>query len=141
MLGLIKRTFKHMDSDMQLCLSKSLVRPHLEYCSTVWAVLLKKKKEASEIEKVQRSATKMVKNIRDLSYSERLRKLGLPTLEYKRRRADMIETFKIIHGIDKVDKNDMNIKSSKKNCRTKYSHRELWKHGIVCPRILSQSEV
>ena len=84
----------------------------LFYC--MGGFIKKKKKEASEIEKVQRSATKMVKNIRDLSYSERLRKLGLPTLEYKRRRADMIETFKIIHGIDKVDKNDMNIKSSKK---------------------------
>ena len=103
MLGLIKRTFKHSDSDMLLCLYKSLVRPRLEYCSTVWTVLLKK--EASEIEKIQRRATKMVKNIKDLSYSERLRKLGLPTLECRRRRADMIETFKIIHGIDKVDKN------------------------------------
>ena len=103
MLGWIKRSFKHLDSDMLLCLYKSLVRPQLEYCSTVWTVLFKK--EASEIEKIQRRATKMIKNIKDLSYSERLRKLGLPTLEYRRRRADMIETFKIIHGIDKVDKN------------------------------------
>ena len=63
MLGLIKRTFKHLDSDMLLCMYKSLVRAHLEYCSTVWTVLLKKKKkkDASEIEKIQRRATKMVK--------------------------------------------------------------------------------
>ena len=92
LLGLIKRTFKHLDSDVLLCLYKSLMRPQLEYCSTVWTVLFKK--ETSEIEKIQRRATKLVKNIKDLSYSERLRKLGLPTLEYRRRRADMIEAFK-----------------------------------------------
>ena len=69
----------------------------------------------------------MVKNIKDPNYSERPRKLGLPTLEYRRLRADMIETFKIIHGIVKVEKNkiflhltrikqeDMNTKSSKNN--------------------------
>ena len=51
MRGLIKRTFKHLDSDMLLCLYKSLVRPQLEYCSTVWTVLFIK--EASEIEKIQ----------------------------------------------------------------------------------------
>ena len=60
-----KKTFKHLDSDTLLCLYKSMARPHLEYCSTVWTVLLKK--EASEIEKIQRRATKMVKNIKDLS--------------------------------------------------------------------------
>ena len=64
--------------------------------------------ETSEIEKIQRRATKMIKNIKDHSYSERLLKLGLPTLEYRRRRADMIETFKIIHGIHGIDKVDKN---------------------------------
>ena len=71
---------------------------------------------------------KWLKKIKDLSNSERLRKLGLPTLEYRRRRADMIETLKLIHGIHKVNRNkvffshltrikqeDKNIKSSKNN--------------------------
>ena len=42
-----------------------------------------------------------------LSYPERLRKLGLPTLEYRRERADMIQTYKILHNIDIVDKDKL----------------------------------
>ena len=34
-----------------------------------------------------------------LTYEERLRKLNLPTLTYRRFRGDMIETYKIMHEI------------------------------------------
>ena len=37
MLGLVKRTIKHRHSDMMVQLYKSLVCPHLEYCSPVWS--------------------------------------------------------------------------------------------------------
>ena len=37
--------------------------------------------------------------MKNLEYGERLRKLKLPTLKYRRMRGDMIETFKIITGI------------------------------------------
>lgn len=33
------------------------------------------------------------------SYDDRLRKLNLPTLTYRRKRNDMIETYKILHKI------------------------------------------
>ena len=33
-----------------------------------------------------------------------MRTLGLPSLEYRRERSDMIQVYKIMHGIDKVDK-------------------------------------
>ena len=36
-----------------------------------------------------------------------LRKLGLPTLEYRRQHADIIQVYKILNGIDKVDKNKL----------------------------------
>ena len=42
-----------------------------------------------------------------LPYPERLRKLGLPTLEYRRERADMIQTYKILYNIDIVDKDKL----------------------------------
>ena len=41
--------------------------------------------------------------IKELSYPERLRTLGLPTLEYRRRRADMLQVYKIMKQIDKID--------------------------------------
>lgn len=65
-LGLINRSFKYMDKDMFLQLFKSLVRPHLEYGSTVWSVA--NKKEAIIIENVQRRATRLIKEIQHLSY-------------------------------------------------------------------------
>jgi len=95
MLGLIKRNF-------QDTLYKSLVRPHLEYCCQVWSPYLSK--DINLIEGVQRRATKLIKNIKHLSYDERLENLGLSRLTTRRVRSDLIQTFKIINGIDKVDK-------------------------------------
>jgi hypothetical protein len=48
------------------------------------------KKEAIQIENVQRRATKLVKNIQHLSYSDRSRYLGLPSLQYRRLRGQTI---------------------------------------------------
>ena len=48
---------------------------------------------------MQKRATKQVKQISHLCYSERLKRLDLPTLRYRRHRGDMIEVFKILHGI------------------------------------------
>jgi len=49
-----------------------------------------------EIKKVKRRATKLVKGLKKFSYEERLRKLRLPTLKYRRIRGDMIEVFKVV---------------------------------------------
>ena len=89
MLGLIKRSFSFMDKEMFLPLYKALIRPHLEYATVVWSPFLKK--DIFLIENVQRRATKIVRYIRNLSYEERLKHLGLPTLKYRRERNDMIQ--------------------------------------------------
>ena len=68
----------------------------------MWSPLYKKDRIA--IENVQRRATRLVRACKNLSYPERLRKLGLPTLEYRRQRADMVQVYKILNDIDKVDK-------------------------------------
>ena len=52
----------------------------------------------------RRRATRLVKCIKHLPYSERLIALGLPTLKYRRERADMIQVYKILHDIDKADR-------------------------------------
>ena len=100
-LGIIFRTFTYLDSVIFLNLYKSLVRPHLEYATQIWSPLHKKDKIT--IENVQRRATHLVKSVKHLSYPERLKKLGLPTLEYRRQRADVLQVFKILQGIDNVD--------------------------------------
>ena len=99
-VGLIKRTFSNLTREMFIPLYKSLIRPVLEYCSTVWAPMYRN--QTNEIEKIQRRATKLVKNMHNLSYGDRLRNLGLETLEYRRLRADVIQVYRIFQGIDKV---------------------------------------
>ena len=56
------------------------------------------KKDIDILEKVQRRATKMVKECRGMSYSDRLRVCGLTTLERRRQRGDLIETYKLMTG-------------------------------------------
>ena len=100
-LGAVKHTFATLDKTNFLLLYKSLVRPQLEYATVVWNPRFKRDKDA--LEQVQRRATRLVSGLSHLSYQERLLSLGLPTLEFRRRRADVIQAFKIINGIDKIN--------------------------------------
>ena len=100
-LAIIKRTISNLTPEIFLPLYKALVRPLLEYCSPVWNPMLKKDK--TEIEKVQRRATKLIKSLSDLEYDERLYRLGLDSLNFRRRRADLIQVFRIIKKIDDLD--------------------------------------
>ena len=96
MLGFIKRTMVSRERGIILNLYKTLVRPHLEYCVQVWNPYLQKDKDA--LERIQRRVTKMIKGMRNLQYEERLKRCNMTTLEKRRCRGDLIETFKIMTG-------------------------------------------
>jgi len=100
-LGLIKRNFKFLSEECFVTLYKTMVRSHLEYAQGVWSPHLVG--HIKHIEKVQMRATKLIARIKDLSYSERLKELKLPTLKYRRFRGDMIELYKMITGIYNKD--------------------------------------
>ena len=68
-------------------------------------------------EQLQRRATKMIPELRDLSYEERLKECGLTTLETRRLRGDQIEVFKILNGYENIDRNM--FFSLKKDSRTR----------------------
>ena len=55
------------------------------------------------IEAVQRRFPRLIPGMAGLSYEERLKRLGLYSLEFRRMRWDLIETYKIIKGLDKLD--------------------------------------
>jgi len=74
-LGIINRTIVYRHMDIMLRLYKSLVRPHLEYCTAAWSPHYCKDKEL--IERVQRRFTRMIHDLKDLSYEQRLAKTKL----------------------------------------------------------------
>jgi len=101
-MGMVRRNCRRLDKEDFLLIYKTYIRPHVEYCVQAWSPYLKKDIEC--LEKVQRSATKMVHGLRHLSYEQRLRHLELTTLRERRIRGDLIETFKIITGKESVDR-------------------------------------
>ena len=74
----------------------SLVRPHQS-----WAPHLKK--DISTLEKVQRRAIRLIPELSQLPYEERLKALNLTTLEDRHVRGDLIEVFKLIKGFENID--------------------------------------
>ena len=100
-LGLIKRTIACKSKAVILRLYKSLVRPHLEYCIQAWRPHLVKDIEL--LEKVQRRATRMIEECAGKTYKERLKIVGLTTLECRRMRADLIEVYKILKGFEGIE--------------------------------------
>jgi len=75
---------------IMLSLYMTLVRSHVEYCSCDWNTYYSKDKE-----KIRHRYTKMIMNIQDKAYEERLRCLRLWTIEERRNRQDLIEVFKM----------------------------------------------
>ena len=101
MLAFMLSGREYKSRDVLLRLYKALVRPHLEYCEQFWAPYLRK--DVLALEGVQRRFTRMIPGMKGLSYEERLRSLGLYSMEFRRMRGDRIEIYRILRSLDRVD--------------------------------------
>jgi len=94
-LGIIRRSYQHIDKISFKYLFTALVRPHLEYCVTVWYPYLQK--DLNAIENVLRRSTKRINGLSEIEYEERLKLVNIPSMKYRLIRGDMILTYKIIN--------------------------------------------
>jgi len=109
-LAQLARAFHFRDRHIFVRLYVQYVRPHLEFSSPAWSPWLEKDIEC--LENVQRRAVKMVTGLRGTSYEEKLTELGLTTLSERRHQTDMLQTYKILTGKDKVKSESLFVKAS-----------------------------
>eukprot|EP00061_Rhincodon_typus_P005934 g26048.t1 len=79
----------------------TLARPLLENCVQSWSPCYRKK--IIKLERVQKTFTRMLPGMDSLTYKEKLDRLGLFSLEHRRLRDDLVEGYKVMRGINKVD--------------------------------------
>ena len=100
---LIRRNITYRDTTLIIPLYKAIVRPHLEYCIQAWRPY--QNNDIDQLERIQRRATKLIPELKHLSYERRLLECRLTTLKTRRLRGDLIEVIKILNEYEGIDSN------------------------------------
>ena len=104
-MGIIRKSFAHLDTKLLRSLNVTFIRPLLEFAVPACSPALKC--DIDLLERVQHRAIRLIPSLRSLNYEERLKALDIietidrslkTTLSERRRRGDMIQILKIFHG-------------------------------------------
>ena len=98
----ILRSFSFRDRSILPRIYQQYVRPHLEFAVPAWSPW--QRGDIDLIENVQKKMVREVTGLQGRTYEERLAKLGMETLEDRRLELDLVTAFKILKGVDDVDK-------------------------------------
>ena len=82
---------------------KQRVRPILEFSCPAWNPWLKS--DIDVLEKVQIKAVNAISTLKSKTYPEKLNELKLMSLETRRTRYDLVQVYKTLNSIDKVNSN------------------------------------
>ena len=97
---MIFRSFSTRSAQCLVKLFLIYVRPKLEYISPVWSPWMRK--DIDRIEGIQRFYTRKITGMGSLDYPARLLALHIQPLEVRRLHYDLIEAYKIIHGLSSL---------------------------------------
>jgi hypothetical protein len=93
-LWALRRSFKYWNAEAVPRLVNTFIRPLMEYGAPAYFPITKG--ECGQLERIQRTATRLIPALRSYSYLERCVRLDMFTLEYRRTRMDLIFTYKVL---------------------------------------------
>ena len=102
-LNQILKCFHYRDKIVFLNMYKQRVRPILEFSCPAWNPWLKS--DIDVLEKVQIKAVNAISTLKSKTYPEKLNELKLMSLETRRTRYDLVQVYKTLNSIDKVNSN------------------------------------
>ena len=103
--NLIHRTFSYRNPQFLTQMFNVFVRSKLEYASQVWNPQYIG--DILQLERVQRNFTKRIPGLYNISYTNRLQRLNINTLELRRIHLDLIFTYKVLHNKLQLDSNNL----------------------------------
>ena len=136
--GWMARNLVTRDRVVVLRVYKSLIRPILEYASSVWSP--SRIGLMNKLERVQRKVTKLI--YRDALYSDRSAMLKLPSLRWRRNYLDMLRVHFIVHGDEclrrelitfssEVSVSGASLRRHRYNIYKANVHTDIYKHHFV----------
>ena len=129
MLRNIRMAFHFLDKDMMRKIITSMIRAKLEYAEVIWSP--HKEKHVLKLERIQRIATKMVPELKELTYEEWFQKMQLSTLEERIERGDLITIYKLMTNLERNRSKRFNIEMKKRGWKFKETQEKISERNLL----------